>query len=82
MLHVSGFFLFVNPSSDTSIKSKGQIRHLYIDTSLPKWSFFYRGHPVVLILTIAYIYIYIIQPSNTIANIYLIKNEWATSFGH
>ena len=39
--------------------------------------YFDRGHPVVLILTIAYI----IQMPNTTSNIYLIINEWATSFG-
>ena len=26
--------------------------------------------------------LYLIQPSNTTSNIYLIINEWATSFGH
>jgi hypothetical protein len=26
--------------------------------------------------------LYIIQPSNTTSNMYLIINEWATSFGH
>ena len=26
--------------------------------------------------------LYIVQPSNTTSNIYLIINEWATSFGH